>query len=140
MTDETDRVTDDRITGCPVCHQKAEKVCSGCHSVWYCSSNHQKDHWKSHKKTCRPYIVKRNEQYGRYLVAARDLPQGTIIMTEGPLAFGPKRSTYPVCLGCHKKVDGSYRCSKCTFPLCDLQCENVSWNSSFFKTLMICTK
>ena len=26
--------------------------------------------------------------------------------------------TSPVCLGCHKPVDGSYRCERCSWPIC----------------------
>jgi len=110
---------------CPVCEAPAERICSGCHSVAYCSSGHQKTHWKQHKNVCRPFIVKRNEIYGRYLVAARDLEAGSIVMTESPVAVGPKRATFPICLGCHKRVNGEYHCSQCTFPMCDEKCEKV---------------
>ncbi|OXA58556.1 SET domain-containing protein SmydA-8 isoform X2 [Folsomia candida] len=109
---------------CPVCQENADKICSGCSSVFYCSTIHQKEHWKNHKESCRPYVIKKNEVYGRYLVAARDLPQGTIVLTESPLVVGPKRTTYPVCLGCHQRVDCSYHCSKCGFPVCNESCEN----------------
>ena len=115
------------VSECPICQKEATRVCSGCHCVFYCSAEHQKEDWKFHKANCRPYIIKRNELYGRYCVAARDLPQGTIIMSEGPLVVGPKRSSLPICLGCHKRVDGSYRCTKCTFPLCGPECEEVSY-------------
>jgi hypothetical protein len=111
---------------CPICEGPGGLLCSGCNAVSYCSPEHQRLHWKSHKKSCRPFLIKRSEQYGRYLVAARDLEEGTIVMTESPVAVGPKRASYPVCLGCHKRVDGSYLCSKCTFPMCNEKCENVS--------------
>lgn len=31
---------------------KASNVCSKCKSVWYCGREHQKLHWKEHKKVC----------------------------------------------------------------------------------------
>jgi hypothetical protein len=39
---------------CPVCGV-AEKLkrCGKCLSVWYCSKEHQKEHWKVHKHVCR---------------------------------------------------------------------------------------
>lgn len=111
---------------CPICRKAGDKKCSGCHKIYYCSSEHQKKHWKVHKNDCRNFIIKRNETYGRFLVATRDIPHGTIIFTEEPLAIGPKRSTCPICLGCHKRVDGSYRCSKCTYPVCSEICEKVN--------------
>lgn len=118
--------TDKVLVTCPVCQKPADKKCSGCHNISYCSSEHQKRHWKLHKRDCRTFSVKHNDLYGRYLVATRDIPQGTTIFTEEPLTYGPKRCTYPVCLGCHKRVyDGCYRCSKCTYPMCSEECEKV---------------
>ena len=31
---------------------------------------------------------------------------------------GPDNSSVPVCLGCYRKVNGSYRCPGCKWPLC----------------------
>ncbi|CAL8093793.1 unnamed protein product [Calicophoron daubneyi] len=39
---------------CPVCGCKADKLCSKCRVVHYCSKSHQVLHWKEHKKTCAP--------------------------------------------------------------------------------------
>eukprot|EP00980_Cylindrotheca_fusiformis_P008276 scaffold1736_cov127-Cylindrotheca_fusiformis.AAC.90 len=36
---------------CPVCGKEATKCCSRCKSVYYCSVDHQKQHWKTHKRT-----------------------------------------------------------------------------------------
>ena len=30
------------------------KFCSRCRSAWYCSEEHAAQHWKEHKKVCRP--------------------------------------------------------------------------------------
>ena len=39
---------------CVVCGS-AEKLlrCSGCQDEYYCGKEHQKEHWKSHRSTCR---------------------------------------------------------------------------------------
>jgi len=114
------------VSDCPVCKKLADKKCSGCHNIAYCCSEHQKKHWKVHKNDCRMFAVKRNDVLGRYLVATRDIPQGAVIFTDEPIMIGPKRCTFPICLGCHKRVkDGSYRCSKCTYPMCSEECEKV---------------
>ena len=46
---------------CKVCGASSEKVkllkCSRCRTVYYCSSEHQKEDWKNHKKNCKPFEV-----------------------------------------------------------------------------------
>lgn len=37
---------------CAVCSKEAAKRCSGCKTVYYCSSKCQTTHWIDHKKTC----------------------------------------------------------------------------------------
>ncbi|KAJ3276707.1 hypothetical protein HK104_003607 [Borealophlyctis nickersoniae] len=37
---------------CNVCQQPAPQVCSACKSVSYCSKDHQKADWKTHKLSC----------------------------------------------------------------------------------------
>jgi hypothetical protein len=42
------------VTGpCAVCGKDSEDVCSGCTSVFYCNSGHQRQHWRTHKNTCQ---------------------------------------------------------------------------------------
>ncbi|KAI5121768.1 hypothetical protein M0805_009579 [Coniferiporia weirii] len=38
--------------GCAVCGEKMKSVCSGCHSVSYCSKDCQRADWKRHKPAC----------------------------------------------------------------------------------------
>jgi hypothetical protein len=38
---------------CGKCESKAEKRCSACFLVWYCSPACQKAHWPDHKATCK---------------------------------------------------------------------------------------
>jgi hypothetical protein len=111
---------------CEVCGKTASKRCSGCHNVSYCSVDHQKSHWKAgHKRECKVYVLKRNDIMGRYIIAGKDIPAGTVIMDEPALVIGPKQDSVVICLGCHKRVDGSYHCSKCGLPVCDSSCEKV---------------
>ncbi len=109
----------------PECSTPSLLTCSGCSHTHYCSHQHQKQHWSQHKAQCRPYIIKQNKVFGRYIIAARDLDAGTIVLSESPLVVGPKRITLPVCLGCHKNVDCSVRCTRCGWPVCGQLCEKV---------------
>lgn len=127
------------ISTCPICNKLADKLCSACRSVSYCSVEHQKQHWKKeHKNNCRIWTVKTSDVMGRYVVAARDIPAGTVLMDEEALAIGPKQETLPVCLGCHKRVDGTYFCSKCWFPLCGKECEKVILLYKLFRRIFTC--
>lgn len=38
---------------CAFCLQPGSKVCTACRSVAYCSVEHQKSHWKTHKIECK---------------------------------------------------------------------------------------
>ena len=46
-----------------------------------------------------------------------------MIIQESPFTYGPKSDSPPVCLGCHRKVDGKILCSTCGWPVCDEKCE-----------------
>lgn len=43
---------------CEICKKPSIQKCSACHNAYYCSKEHQKSGWKTHKKDCRPYKVK----------------------------------------------------------------------------------
>jgi tetratricopeptide (TPR) repeat protein len=49
---------------CDGCHQKCSvpKQCSGCLTVYYCSSGCQKLHWKEHKSSCL-YFAKASKEF-----------------------------------------------------------------------------
>ena len=42
---------------CAICDKEAVQKCSACKRVRYCSREHQKQHWKEHKKICQPFEV-----------------------------------------------------------------------------------
>eukprot|EP00421_Protoceratium_reticulatum_P013745 CAMPEP_0168392976 /NCGR_PEP_ID=MMETSP0228-20121227/18777_1 /TAXON_ID=133427 /ORGANISM="Protoceratium reticulatum, Strain CCCM 535 (=CCMP 1889)" /LENGTH=898 /DNA_ID=CAMNT_0008406337 /DNA_START=72 /DNA_END=2771 /DNA_ORIENTATION=- len=37
---------------CAICAEKAVSKCGRCQKVWYCSRQHQAEHWRDHKLTC----------------------------------------------------------------------------------------
>ena len=37
---------------CAVCRKVAEDISGGCKKVFYCSREHQQQHWKEHKPAC----------------------------------------------------------------------------------------
>ncbi|CAH2044007.1 unnamed protein product, partial [Iphiclides podalirius] len=68
------------------------------------------------------YDVLRNDKYGRYLVAKKDLDRGELIFTDLPFTIGPKPDTPPLCLGCYCHVENAL-CSRCGWPVCNSECE-----------------
>lgn len=56
------------------------------------------------------------------MVAKRDIEAGDLIFYEDPMLTGPNHSITPSCLDCMKKVDGSYHCPNCNFPVCSEMC------------------
>ena len=38
---------------CAVCEAPADKRCSRCRSIFYCTPEHQRSHWKTHKTACQ---------------------------------------------------------------------------------------
>lgn len=42
---------------CAVCESEALLRCGGCKIVFYCSKEHQKQHWRLHKKLCKELVA-----------------------------------------------------------------------------------
>ena len=95
--------------------------CPDCQLVWTCS-----DHANFHSADgrCFPFKVSVREGRGKCLVATRDIRPGELILRDKPILQSPYTKTKPQCLQCARRVDGSYRCRKCGFPMCDLTCAN----------------
>ena len=117
---------------CAVCGKLAKALCSGCKHIFYCSREHQKKHWASHKEECKamarlPWRVERDDTVGRFLVATKDLEEGELIINETPMVVGPRQLTKPVCLGCYKEITATTPwkpCVRCHWPVCSLKCQD----------------
>ncbi|KAI9551770.1 hypothetical protein GHT06_022106 [Daphnia sinensis] len=69
------------------------------------------------------YKIGQSPHIGRLLIATRDICADEVIIdSEEALAVGPKQATHPVCLNCYRRVDGSYLCPLCQWPLCSEAC------------------
>ncbi|KAJ8923003.1 hypothetical protein NQ315_001551 [Exocentrus adspersus] len=128
----SDSMSEEDVKGvCEVCRGEAERRCSACKLVFYCSAEHQKEHWKEHRDACRPYEVCSSGQLGRYLKAKRDLHPSDVIFIDSPLVFGPKphriaEGAFP-CVGCCRLLDDQTcaRCPCCFWPVCSLDCTGL---------------
>lgn len=90
---------------CVVCSIETSKKCGACGIVLYCNRDHQLAHWTKHKSECCPVKVNYCQEMGRYLVAARNINEGSIMFKEKPFILGPKVIPLPVCVGCHREFE-----------------------------------
>uniref|UniRef100_A0A336MII8 CSON001087 protein n=1 Tax=Culicoides sonorensis TaxID=179676 RepID=A0A336MII8_CULSO len=117
----------ERVEGnCAICDKVTKTRCSACQSVFYCCVEHQKSDWSRHKISCHPFKIETNPEYGRYLVATKDIKAGDIVLKESPLIVGPSQVTPPVCVGCLQKIDEKRHseCAKCGWLICRSDCQN----------------
>ncbi|EDV98930.1 GH13589 [Drosophila grimshawi] len=62
--------------------------------------------------------------YGRCLATSEAVERGELVVEELPFAYGPKRESGIVCLGCYRYLqfgedgDSLDRCELCDWPLC----------------------
>ncbi|CAH0392289.1 unnamed protein product [Bemisia tabaci] len=75
------------------------------------------------------FKIEKKDTVGRYAVSTCDLKPSDVILTEEAFVVGPKATTVPVCLGCFVPVDCSYLCSKCTWPVCNPECESSPYHA-----------
>ena len=68
---------------------------------------------------CIYYLSSMYSIFYRYMIATRDIEPLELILKEDPAVVGPYSKSGSGCLHCLKKVDGSYLCSGCQFPMCD---------------------
>ena len=61
----------------------------------YCTTSCQKSAWKNgHKRECKAYKIEIHPEYGRYLVATRELKPGSRILCKlQPAVVGPPLMT-----------------------------------------------
>ncbi|XP_055627614.1 SET domain-containing protein SmydA-8 [Toxorhynchites rutilus septentrionalis] len=77
----------------------------------------------------KPYMVKKSDICGRYLVASRNLEAGTKIIEVEPLAVGPWAESDPVCIGCHRQFEKDskiLRCAECGWRICSQDCNGLA--------------
>lgn len=78
-----------------------------------------------HRDQCCPFRITtdpKHPELGRFVVAARDLQPGDIIIEELPITVGPRQFVGPVCLACYRPATGQYRCRNCEWPMCSDAC------------------
>ena len=85
--------------------------------------NHFNPVWYPAKSVYIRYEIQFCNFFCRYMIAARDIEPLELILKEEPAVVGPYSKSGSGCLQCLKKVDGSYLCSGCQFPMCNSDCE-----------------
>jgi len=105
---------------CFLCAKPAIETCDKCNLVAFCGEEHKKLHRP--ENFCFPFMVEQKEGVGRYVVAVRDIEPLELVMWDNAAALGPRMGCPPVCLQCLKPCDGSFRCEKCNWPMCDKKC------------------
>lgn len=119
---------------CGTCGSVASLVCGGCGEVAYCSKEHQKTAWKSgHKNQCKAYKIETHPEWGRYLVASRELKPGSRILTKlKPAVVGPPLtsvhlgSSILTCLACNVVLNKPIQtCSSCKYLFCSNKCSAI---------------
>ena len=68
------------------------------------------------------FQVEYSSSIGRHLVASRNISPLELVLWDTAAVTGPAADTAPVCLQCFSRVDGSFLCPGCYFPLCGWSC------------------
>ena len=110
---------------CVVCGAASSQWCGGCGNVSYCGVKHQRQHWPQHKSQCGTVKTCQSPLLGNYLVAARDLRPGDLILEEEVSVLGPasEQEEEEVCLCCYYPSHGQ-TCPLCGAPLCGPSCQS----------------
>ncbi|XP_059079369.1 uncharacterized protein LOC131877644 isoform X1 [Tigriopus californicus] len=110
---------------CFLCQKPASNKCRSCNGskLFFCGESHFNIH-RSHG-VCRKFFITWKEGVGNHMVASEEIKAGEIILIEDAAMNGPNRprkQPFPSCLECLKPVKSGFRCPKCHFPTCDVQC------------------
>lgn len=54
------------------------KLCSGCQDAWYCSEDHQKKHWRTHRIKCKVQMAELSREDHRITVQGRQAFPGNV--------------------------------------------------------------
>ena len=97
--------------------------CPACGEASACSPEHLRLHRREEDGECFPWKVEEREGVGRLMVTTRPISAGEVIFREEPVVSGPSQTSSLLCLSCYSpcSVDG-FRCPRCRFPMCDLEC------------------
>ena len=108
-----------------VCGAPSAQWCGGCGNVSYCGVKHQRQHWSEHKSQCGTVKTCQSPELGKYLVAARDLSPGDLILEEDVSVLGPasEEEEEEVCVSCYYPSHG-HTCHNCHAPLCGPSCQS----------------
>ena len=63
--------------------------CARCRLDFYCGKEHQLLDWPRHKRGCGALELRLDQRLGRHLVAAKDIPAGTVLIRERPAFLLP---------------------------------------------------
>jgi len=73
------------------------------------------------------FSLARDAEFGRFVVANKDLGVGDTVMEERPLSWAPMLDSPPICLNCAKFLQKkSYRCPVCGWPMCNSKCAKAA--------------
>lgn len=113
---------------CKICGLASTLRCSNCAQTVYCSREHQKMDWSTHKMNCHPFKIQHDLSLGRHLIATRNIRAEEVIIREAPIISGPSQLTEPVCLVCLQVLiqDQCVKCDSCGWPMCSEKCRNMA--------------
>ena len=116
---------DNTMSSCWLCGAGSNVLCQDCGLVSSCDESHMSLHRS--ENSCRPFIVKRNNSVGRYMVATRDIHPLETILVESPFCVGPCRDGQLVCVECLCIIDEvRATCHTCRLPVCgDTSCQET---------------
>ena len=85
---------------CFLCGENnCELQCDKCQEeIKACSKSCMKVHCPEKGKTCRAFVMRQNEDVGRYLVASRRIQPHEVVLVDNPIIEAPQ--SLPVCLVC----------------------------------------
>lgn len=131
MADGTSPISYNAARGpCAVCGAEG-LPCARCRLDYYCSKQHQREHWVRHKAGCGALELRTDDPVlGRYLAAAKDIPAGTVILRDSPLLLVPRIETplgevycAACCSGLGRRWAG---CARCGWPVCGAACSEAT--------------
>jgi hypothetical protein len=95
---------------CPVCHKTTNlSRCSQCKETHYCSTDHQREHWSSHRDQCRQ----------RRLETQREAEKAEKLTTDDDIQI------HPSSMITYAKLDDPYTLARCNIPVRGVDCKHA---------------